>query len=308
MVRRLAFTLVELLVVVGVIGLLIAILIPALSRARRQANSVNCLSNLRQIGQALTAYSSSHQGCIVPAYNIPPIPGQTDNFNVTVPIDGWAPILDGEKLLSAEQQSTSTVFYCPETTDIRVLNTDFGSDPVASRGWLDWPLQFYLGPGGPNNPVTIPDRGFTKIIRVSYWINAYAPTGQQLANMLPGDLFYTNSTGLGPDKQGNFLRLKKTSGIRRSSDLIVLADGIYTNSQNVTRPGDFQSRIGYRHPFTPQSRASSNVLFADGHCDSVPATKFPRLVNAGDPPAITAQRSAENLAGPTLYADPSRLQ
>jgi prepilin-type N-terminal cleavage/methylation domain-containing protein len=56
------FTLVELLVVIGIIALLIAILMPALAKARAQGQWAMCLSNLRQIGQGLTMYVTENKG------------------------------------------------------------------------------------------------------------------------------------------------------------------------------------------------------------------------------------------------------
>jgi prepilin-type N-terminal cleavage/methylation domain-containing protein len=63
MIRRAAaFTLVELLVVVAIIGLLMAILLPSLDKAKQAAKAVGCLSNIRQIGVGLSSYTTEYSG------------------------------------------------------------------------------------------------------------------------------------------------------------------------------------------------------------------------------------------------------
>lgn len=75
--RSQAFTLVELLVVIGIIAVLIGILLPTLGRAREAANSTKCLSNMRQCGMALVFYASDNKNKWLPPYRMPEL---TQNY------------------------------------------------------------------------------------------------------------------------------------------------------------------------------------------------------------------------------------
>ncbi|MEA2733918.1 MAG: hypothetical protein QOE14_369 [Humisphaera sp.] len=109
-----AFTLVELLVVIGIIAILVGILLPSLTRAREAANRAACLSNLRSIGQMYLLYAQDNKRQI-------PLGTQSNlyqesywlrldkNGNITYPT--WGPFYLGGYLKSPQ------IVYCPSSND-----------------------------------------------------------------------------------------------------------------------------------------------------------------------------------------------
>jgi prepilin-type N-terminal cleavage/methylation domain-containing protein len=129
MYRRKGFTLVELLVVIGIIAVLISILLPSLAKAQRQAELVRCTSNLRQIAIATIAYCNENKGYLPPH--------RFDTGNSTYDFSGglygytWTHSFGGTpdpgaligRLIYTKFLSPGTMIFCPQYDPNRPTST-----------------------------------------------------------------------------------------------------------------------------------------------------------------------------------------
>jgi prepilin-type N-terminal cleavage/methylation domain-containing protein/prepilin-type processing-associated H-X9-DG protein len=119
--KKNGFTLVELLVVIGIIALLISILLPTLQRAREAGNRITCASNLRQLGQAFELYLNENKNTYPPAWfqddqSINSYGGQPGH-NIS-----WATILRkyvGQKNNDPLKGGNLPIFKCPNDNLVR---------------------------------------------------------------------------------------------------------------------------------------------------------------------------------------------
>src|SRR4051812_10974821 len=133
-----AFTLVELLVVVGIIAVLIALLFPVFSKAREQANRTKCLANLRTIGQSMFVYANNNHDRL-------PNGNDTNTWNDPMAAN-WV------MKNFADDVTDGRVFHCPSDKDEGepdVIESAYQNEPRSARISYEFYSLFWASAYGP---------------------------------------------------------------------------------------------------------------------------------------------------------------
>lgn len=246
-----AFTLVELLVVIAIITMLVALLLPALSKARQAVNVVRCSSNLRQIGTAELQYANESKGYWVPS-----------SVTYSGVFYAWPGILVGCNYLQAPLTTSGkivagdSVFWCPDGVDDAVANAS-GTSPVSGTD-----IHGYR----PQEAVVMGVTGSRDII--DFWYGSNAATQCPLTT----GVYNTFPNWWVPPQNAptNWDMWPKLSRIAKPSQLVDLMDGCA--SDNLYNSW----RMNARH----LNGTACNVLFWDGHVETVPFDSLPPPKNA----------------------------
>jgi len=256
--KRTGFTLVELLVVIGIIALLIAILLPALNKAREQAKATQCLSNMRQIGTAVIAYSLDNHGMMLPTEWTVKSSGYTTDY--------WETILVAQKYIprpspmassgtgsppSADANPyTNSCFYCPENNYLFWHRDHSSNDSATSAQGLDTTLYidswYYLnGESQQYGPMPTP---IGAGILSDGTTDGTTPTMVEFSD-IPQQCFWPRATN-----------------IRHASETVLLFEG---NGINVRNETNTSWPNGLRWWPAHNDNKSTNILYCDGHAGTV---------------------------------------
>lgn len=254
-----AFTLVELLVVIGIIGVLLAILLPSLARARESARTIKCISNMRSLMQGIQSYGASYSGALIP----------TGTFYG----GWWSNILVDGKFVTAPTLNSTQLgagplmegpFFCPSgNSDLfppnLTNNTAVPADRQDVSGAMAWRFT------SPRTQTT-----------VDLWYGMNGQNSEPAGNYTSGPPTRRVENSNSPPV---YMRMHM---IKQASEMVILYDGLIYHHMNVNA-----NRVNARH----NNRTVTNLAFMDGRAESYPTSTLPGGLGA----ATVADFSLANL-------------
>lgn len=258
------FTLVELLIVIGIIALLISILLPALNKAREAANVVKCASNLRMIAVAMSMYAGENKGYYPAAARGPGLESAQDFIYWQQPAALWdatfvaagvqRPLDDGALVKYMGNHFNSANWICPSD------NPNVHPSQSSAGVTFNYPYSYTM------NPLlqSIDTTGFSysaylggqpmKSTRVAHSSNCILMLEESEVTINDGCTVVMSISGTAP----NFV-LTPGNGI----------DWLAVRHDRTAHRPDNQFVYGADSLGIPNTRKKGNVAFCDGHVEMV---------------------------------------